>query len=119
LSCSRRNKNIAEVFLAASARDTAEHNFGAARFALQVSAASDGSALRFFARAPFISDFQQQSASPVRRSMTLLLRSLAAVSAECRHEAQQFLIVRILVARSTNCANTSRKPEITGDEQWL
>jgi hypothetical protein len=51
--------------------------------------------------------------------MTLLLRSLAAVSAECRHEAQQFLIVRILVARSTNCANTSRKPEITGDEQWL
>jgi hypothetical protein len=50
--------------------------------------------------------------------MTLLLRSIAAVSAECRHEAQQLLIARIIIARSMNCANTSRT-EITGDEQWL
>jgi hypothetical protein len=53
----RRNKNIAAVFLAASARDTAEKNFDAAEFALQVSATSNGSALSFFAREPFIFDF--------------------------------------------------------------
>jgi hypothetical protein len=41
----RRNKNIAEVSLAAAARDPAEQNFGATGFALQVFAASNGSAL--------------------------------------------------------------------------
>jgi hypothetical protein len=51
--------------------------------------------------------------------MTLLLRSLAAVSAESRHEAQQIFITRIAAAVRRIAPTRHENGQITGDEQWL
>ena len=118
LSCSRRNKNIAAVFLAASVRDVTEQNYG-----------TPDLHFKFWRQAPVAPcDFSRErlqfpisaatgvtSSSVYDLACALISRGIGRITPRSSTNLHHAHCRR----RSTNCANASRNLEITGDEQWL